>query len=94
MIFFGLTLPAFLFGSLLALLLGAAVHFWQGGNWKYLLLYISISWFGFWIGHFLAKALNWTFFQLGPVNLLIALFGDLLGLAFALWLVRSEKVSN
>lgn len=91
MIFLGLTIPAFLFGSLLSLFLGALVHFWQGGNWKFLLLFITASWLGFWVGHFVATALGWRFLKIGPVNLGFGLIADLLLLGAVIWFVKGEK---
>jgi hypothetical protein len=85
-----MTLPAFLFGFLLSSLYGAAFHLWVGGNAGRLLLYILLSWSGFWIGQFAANYLNWTFLSLGPLHVGMATLCSFLFLGLGYWLSLFE----
>lgn len=88
-----MTPQAILFGMLVATLIGALFHLWRGGSLKRLLLYIVLSWFGFWSGHLLAAQLNWNFGAVGALNLGMAIIVAVLVLALGYWLslVKIEK---
>lgn len=81
-----MTLPALLFGLLIATLYGAGFHLWLGGGPSRLLLYIILAWVGFWAGHFAAELLSWTFASLGPIRLGLATLGSLAFLGIGYWL--------
>ena len=85
-----MTIPAFLFGILLSTLYGALFHFWRGGDTKRLILYIGLSWAGFWVGHFLGTAMGWSFGEVGPLNLGMATLGSILFLGIGYWLSLVE----
>jgi predicted permease len=87
---FNLTVPAFVFGTIISGILSAAFHLWRGGNWKLLILFVAFGWFGFWIAHFLGGVLGWYFLRIGPVNLGVAMAGNGIGLLFASWLTHGE----
>lgn len=90
-----LTFPSFLFGSVIAILLGAVYHLWQGGDWRVFLLAEFASILGFWAGHFLGFLFHWQLANLGPIFLVQALIGSVLALAFVHWLGQSEtKMAN
>ncbi|RMF50969.1 MAG: hypothetical protein D6755_00400 [Anaerolineae bacterium] len=86
-----MTLPAFLFFSLLGLLYGALFHLWRGGNAGLLLLYLLLAWSGFWIGHAAGAMLDWTFWRVGPVNLGMATLTSLIFLLLGHWLSSEKK---
>ena len=86
-----LTVPSFLFGSVIAIFLGAVYHLWQGGNWKVLLLAEISSVLGFWLGHFLGFILSWEVANLGSIYFVQALIGSVLALGFVHWLGQSES---
>ncbi|MEZ0394903.1 MAG: hypothetical protein ABWK53_00505 [Anaerolineales bacterium] len=85
-----MTLPALLFGIVLASAYGAAFHFWKDGSLGKLVLYIVLAWAGFWIGHFLGATLGWTFAAIGPLNIGMATIGAALFLFVGEWLSRVE----
>jgi hypothetical protein len=64
-----MTLPAFLFGLLVSTLYGAAFHVWRGGGFWRLVLYILLSWGGFWAGHFAGSRMGLEFGQVGPLQI-------------------------
>jgi hypothetical protein len=72
-----MTIPAFLFGGLMATLYGAAFHLWKGGNLGRLIQFLFFSWLGFWLGHFIGSRLHWTFGNLGPLCLGLATLGSI-----------------
>ncbi len=88
-----MTPQAFLFGALVATLIGALFHLWRGGSLRRLLLYVALSWLGFWGGHMLAAQLEWNFAAIGPLNLGMAILTAVVVLAIGYWLslVKIEK---
>lgn len=86
-----MTFPAFLFGSLVALLFGAGFHLWRGGGVGRLLGYIFFGEVGFWAGHFAAQFWGIRFWDIGPIHFGIALLGAILLLFLGLWLMEFER---
>ena len=68
-------LPAVLFGFLIATLFGAAFHVWKGGGVGRLILYVVLSWIGFWAGHLLGNYMGLVFFSVGPIRFGMAVLG-------------------
>ncbi len=85
-----MTLPAILFGIVLSTLYGTAFHFWKGGSLNRLVLYVILSWLGFWIGHIVGGALGWSFAASGPINTGMATLGSAVFLFVGEWLSRVE----
>ena len=73
-----MTLPALLFGFLIASLYGAIYHFIRNGRPSRLLLYLLLAWVGFAAGHLLAAWRDWIFLPVGPINFGLATLGSLL----------------
>ena len=86
-----MTLPSILLGFVISTLLGAAFHFWKGGNLWHLILYLVLSGIGFWIGQFIAGQLGFTLGSIGTLNLLMAFIGALFTLIIGNWLFRIER---
>lgn len=87
-----MTLPALLFGFLVATLMGAAFHLWKNGGLGRLILYLLLAWIGFWTGHIVANALGWRFLSVGPLRFGVAVLSALLFLGVGHWLslVKNE----
>jgi hypothetical protein len=85
-----MTLPALIFGIILAALYGSAFHFWKADGLPRLALYIGISELGFWVGHLLAALLKWHFIAVGPLNAGMATLGSVLFLFVGRWLSQVE----
>jgi len=81
-----MNLPGLLLGFVLSTLYGAIFHLWRGGGLGRLLLYIILSWIGFWSGQFLANNLGWTFITVGSLHLGLATLGSLILLLLGYWL--------
>lgn len=81
-----MTLPAFIFGLLIATLVGALFHLWRGGSFGRLVLYVGLSWAGFWGGQVFASLSGWSFFSLGPLHLGMSLLGSVVILGGGYWL--------
>jgi len=88
-----MTLPAFFFGILVSTLIGSAFHLWRGGGLGRFILYIILSWIGFWAGHEIGDQIGWTFWSIGPLRLGMACIGSFLFLGMGYWLslVKVEK---
>jgi len=85
-----MTIPAFVFGVIISSLYGAAFHLWRDGGIGRLILYLFLSWLGFWVGHFLADRLGWTFGSVGPLHIGLATISSLLFLFIGYWLSKVE----
>jgi hypothetical protein len=81
-----MTLPSIFLGLIVSSLFGAFFHLWRGGGPGRLLLYLLLSWFGFWGGHNLGIRWEWNFLSLGPLHLGTAIFGSVIALAIGYWL--------
>jgi len=88
------TFPSFIFGSIFALLIGSIFHLLFGGNINKLILYLILSWIGFWIGNYLALQLHWRFFVMGTLNLGVSIIGALVLLGLGHWLSMEDQTIN
>ncbi len=85
-----MTLPAVLFGLMIALLIGALFHIWRGGGGGRLLFYLGLSVGGFFAGHYLGSWRNWILFPVGPLDLGLGIIGSLVFLMAGYWLSLVE----
>jgi hypothetical protein len=85
--------PTILLGLILSTFYGALFHLWRGGNAGRLLLYLLLSWIGFWLGQLVGVYLNLDFDILGQLHLVVASLSSLLFLGIGYWLslVQSDK---
>jgi uncharacterized membrane protein YeaQ/YmgE (transglycosylase-associated protein family) len=88
-----MTIPSFLFGFIISTLYGLGFHLLRGGGAGRLLLYLFMSWIGFWTGHVIADQLDWSFASVGSLHLGMATVGSLVFLILGHWLsmVEPEK---
>ena len=88
-----LSIPIFVFGSLIAGLLGSFIHLLFGGKPYRLLFSIFFSWIGFWLGNNLGTKYGLTILQYGPVIYGTAIVASiLLGLG-GYWVSGENKSS-
>jgi hypothetical protein len=85
-----MTLPSLLFALLIALFYGALYHLIRGGGFWRLLLYCSLSIFGFVLGHLVGIWREWVFIPLGALNLGLSSIGSIVLLVVGDWLSRIE----
>jgi hypothetical protein len=83
--------PSLLLGILLSTLYGAGFHLWRGGNLGRLILYLILSWAGFWIGQMLASSLGWEFLSFGSLHIGPASLLSLTFLSLGYWLGKIER---
>lgn len=81
-----MTFPAIIFSIFVASLLGSLLHLWRDGGLFRLVLYLALSWIGFFGGHLLAEALSIHFLEFGPIHLGMGILGTLVLLALGYWL--------
>jgi len=88
-----MTVPSLLLGFIISTLYGLGFHLLRGGGAGRLLLYLIMSWIGFWSGHYAADQLNWNFASIGPLHLGLASAGSIICLFLGHWLslVEPEK---
>jgi uncharacterized membrane protein YeaQ/YmgE (transglycosylase-associated protein family) len=91
-----MSIPTLFLGLILSTLYGALFHLWRGGNAGRLLLYLLLSWIGFWIGQLVGNLLNVSFDTLGQLHLLFATLGSVIFLAIGFWLslVQAEPKTH
>jgi len=85
-----MTIPGLVFGILISTIYGAAFHFWQGGRFGKLVLYLILGWVGFWSGHLVGNFLNWSIAPVGPLNFGAATLLSLTFLGIGHWLSKVE----
>lgn len=85
-----MTLPAILFGLLIALLCGALYHLIRDGGFWRLLFYLFLSMLGFVGGHLLGLWRGWVWIPLGQVNLGLSTLGSVVLLLLGDWLSHVE----
>jgi tellurite resistance protein TehA-like permease len=72
-----MTIASILFGIFVSTLYGAAFHYWKGGGAIMLVIYLIVSWAGFWAGQYLGASLNLDFWQVGALHLGPATLGSI-----------------
>jgi hypothetical protein len=83
---FNFTFPVFVFGSLIALLLGSLVHLIAGGKLMRLIFCMLFSWIGFWTGNYLGTRFNVELLRYGTVNYGPAILIALILSVFGFWI--------
>jgi len=86
--------PALFLGLILSTLYGTVFHYWRGGGAGRLLLYIFLSWAGFWLGQYLAIVNSWNFDQLGALHIGSATGGSVFLLLVGHWLSRGQAIER
>jgi uncharacterized membrane protein YeaQ/YmgE (transglycosylase-associated protein family) len=85
-----MTLPALLFGLVIALLTGALYHAARGGGGGRLFLYIFLSIAGFALGQWVSMAYGWWVYPFGVLDIGVGVIGSVLVLILGDWLSRVE----
>lgn len=89
-----MTLPALLFGIIVALAVGALFHFWKNGGLFRMLLHWALALLGFWGGHLLGNSLNVNLLIIGPLQLGMGLLACLIALFIGNWLLSIEPQND
>ena len=87
-------LPALLIGFFISTIYALAFHVLVGGGPVRLLVFLVLSWLGFWGGHALANMLGFTFASLGTLRLGAATAGSFILLALGAWLSQVKPEST
>ncbi|HHX09382.1 MAG TPA: hypothetical protein GX730_08160 [Chloroflexi bacterium] len=85
-----MNISSYLFGWILATLLGAIFHLWRDGGIGSLLLYLLLSWGGFLVGHWVARSFGLAIMNVGPVYLGGGILGSVAFLFLGHWIGRVE----
>lgn len=86
-----MTLPALLFGFLLATAYGAAFHLWKGGGAGRLLFYLGLALAGFAAGQYIGQVYNLSIARLGPLHIGLATIASLAFLFLGHWLSQDPS---
>lgn len=86
-----MNISSYLFGFILATLLGALFHLWRDGGILRLLLYLVLAWIGFSIGHWASGSVGFNFMSVGPVNLGGGIIGSVVFLFLGHWIGQMES---
>ncbi len=82
-----MNLTSLIFGGLIATLYGAIFHLIRGGGIGRMIVYIILSWVGFWIGQYLAERQNWDLIDIGSLHLGVASISSLLVMIIGHWVL-------
>ena len=85
-----MTLPTLIFGGLVATLYGAIFHLIRGGGLGKLILYILLSWAGFFLGQYLGEQTGLEFIQIGALNFGIATITSVLFMIAGYWIFKGR----
>lgn len=83
-----MTIPALLFGLVVASLYGALFHVVRGGGPARLFWFMALSCLGFVLGHSIGSWNRWIFFPVGPLNFGAATIGSIFLLVLSLFNFR------
>ncbi|RMG85710.1 MAG: hypothetical protein D6712_08980 [Chloroflexi bacterium] len=75
--------PFFVFGFVLATLIGALFHLFVGGDARKLALYLLAAWLGFGIGHLFGVMFDINMLNIGPLRVFAAIVGAIIALLIA-----------
>lgn len=89
-----MNITSYIFGWLLASLLGTLFHLWQNGGIGKLLLYILLSWLGFFLGHLVAHHYGLKFMSVGEVQIAGGILGSILFLLVGNWFTTIKPEGN
>ena len=81
-----MTFPAFLFGSLIAILIASLFHLIVGGNLKKYGTYLFFAWFGFWLGYYLSNRIVISVWRVGIFDMGICIACSILIILFIYWI--------
>ena len=81
-----MTFPAIVFSFFLASIFGSLMHIWRNGGLFRLVLYLVLSWVGFFAGHIIGQVFSINFLNLGTIHLGMGILGSLVLLALGYWL--------
>lgn len=87
-----MTFPAIVLGFVIATLFGALFHLWKDGGFGKLVLYLLLSWFGFFLGHLFAHWLSVKFLDVGPLHVGFGIIGTIVLLFLGNWLSMIKDV--
>jgi hypothetical protein len=83
--------PAFMFSFLVASFLGAAFHFWKGGGGGRLILYLILSYIGFFLGNWLGTSREISFLMIGHISGGFGALGSLILLFLSSWIIQLDE---
>ncbi len=89
-----MTIPSIFYGFLFATLYGSLFHLWRGGKFGRYIVFVLLSWMGFWIGQIIAEITSWTFISIGAIHLGMATIGSALFLFVGSWLSLAKIERN
>jgi hypothetical protein len=82
--------PSIVLGFAIATLLGAVFHLWKDGGLGKLILYLCLSWVGFYIGHRIADTSGISFLDVGQLHVGLGVVGSIGLLLLGHWLSLIE----
>lgn len=85
-----MTLPALIFGLLIALLCGVLFHIIRGGGGWRLLFYFGLSSLGFALGQWVSIWRGWNLFMFGALDIGTGVIGSFAILILGEWLSHIE----
>ncbi len=86
-----MTFPAFLFGSLIAILIASLFHLIAGGNLSKYITYLFFAWFGFWMGYYISNRIAFSIWSVGIFDLGINIACSLTILGLIFWIDKGSE---
>jgi hypothetical protein len=89
-----ITLPVFVFGSMIGLLVGAFFHLIAGGKIIRLIFCLIFGLIGFWSGSYISQRFGFQFITLGPLSYGSAIFFSIIFSAGGYWISGENKTEE
>lgn len=81
-----MTVASYFLGFIVSSFMGFAFHLWKGGKIGRIVLYLILSWIGFWGAQILGTSIEMELFGVGDLLIGIDIFGALVVLFLGHWL--------
>ena len=81
-----MTIASYFLGFLISSLMGFAFHLWKGGKIGRIMLYLILSWIGFWGAQILGTSLKMESLSVGSLLIGVDIFGAIVVLFLGHWL--------
>jgi hypothetical protein len=83
-----MTIASYFLGFVLSSLMGFAFHLWKGGKIGRIVLYLVLSWIGFWGAQILGTTMELEFLGIGSLLVGLDIFGAVVVLFLGHWLSK------
>ena len=86
-----INIPVLIFGSMIAVLIGSAVHLIAGGKLIRLVFCAAFALIGFWLGNFISIRTGFDLLRYGTVDYGVSIISSIFVSVFGFWLSGESR---